>query len=320
AFLLSWLGVLSFSILGTSLLTAQDGKGIEFDNALAILAVSNATAFGGYLFHGWLGDRIGRRNTISLGWILCGFSFTGMLLAPHGNLAVVIALYSAGLFFLIGPYAALLFFNAESFPVHTRATGGSFINACGQVGAFIASFGITVSLCSGATWIEATAIWGCVPIFLSGLVILGARNVRSEEVHLDCDISRTTWTRRGRSVPRAGAQSTAVAAVRGGIWRQREGRSVGNPTRGRWWRCPNTPRPSVSRRSRPSTDAATSSSRRSSLSPETPQTQTVASVPRCARSPKSRMCWRCFPGGRAARRSTRSPRSTPNVRRMLLPG
>lgn len=185
AFLLNWLGVLAFSILGTSLLTASSGKGVAFNNALAVLIVSNATAFCGYLFHGWLGDRIGRRNTIAMGWILASLSFGGMLLAPHGSFGLIIALYSAGLFFLIGPYSALLFFNAESYPVHTRATGGALINACGQVGAIIGSLLITVSLSAGWSWTTSTALWGCVPILASGLLILAARNVDARTARRD---------------------------------------------------------------------------------------------------------------------------------------
>ncbi|WP_433286347.1 MFS transporter [Pseudonocardia sp. CA-142604] len=185
AFLLSWLGVLTFSILGTSLLTAESGKNISFDNALAILIISNATAFAGYLFHGWLGDRIGRRNTIAIGWIFSGLSFSGMLLAPDGSYGLIIALYSAGLFFLIGPYSALLFFNGESFPVHTRATGGSIINAAGQIGAVIGGLLITFALASGHSWDQAAFIWGCLPIFASGIIILGARNVSPHQVRRD---------------------------------------------------------------------------------------------------------------------------------------
>ena len=185
AFLLSWLGVLTFSILGTSLLTAESGKNISFDNALAILIISNATAFAGYVFHGWLGDRIGRRNTIAIGWIFSGLSFSGMLLAPNGSYGLIIALYSAGLFFLIGPYAALLFFNGESFPVHTRATGGSIINSAGQIGAVIGGLLITFALASGQSWTQAAFIWGCLPIFASGIIILGARNVSPRQVRRD---------------------------------------------------------------------------------------------------------------------------------------
>lgn len=185
SFLLSWLGVLAFAILGTSLPTAADGKAIAFDNALGILIVSNATVFAGYLFFGWFGDRIGRRNAISIGWILCGLSFGGMLLAPNGDFPLIITLYSAGLFFLIGPYAALLFFNAESFPVHTRATGGSIINAAGQVGAIIGGLLITASLAGGMSWTESTFLWGVLPIFASGILILFARNVDPRKVRTD---------------------------------------------------------------------------------------------------------------------------------------
>ena len=148
--------------------------------------VSNATAFAGYLYHGWLGDRIGRRNAISIGWVLSAASFVAMLLvAPQGNFGIIIALYSAGLFFLIGPYSALLFFNAESFPVHTRATGGAIINACGQVGAAIGGVLITASLAGGWTWIQSTLVWGALPILLSGFILLGARNVDPRTVRTD---------------------------------------------------------------------------------------------------------------------------------------
>ena len=185
AFLLNWLGVLAFAILGTSLLTAPDGKNIEFDNALLVLIISNATAFAGYLFHGWLGDRIGRRNAIGIGWILCAVSFFTMLQAPNGNFPLIIGLYSAGLFFLIGPFSALLFFTGESFPVHTRATGSSIINASGQVGAIIGGLLITATLAAGAGWINATLWWGVLPILASGLLIFAARNVDPSKVRQD---------------------------------------------------------------------------------------------------------------------------------------
>jgi MFS family permease len=185
AFLLNWFGVLAFAILGTSILTSDTGKRVGFTSALAILVVSNLTAFAGYLFFGWLGDRLGRRNAIAFGWLLAGASFTGMLLAPDGRLAPIVALYSAGLFFLIGPYSALLFFNGESFPVHTRATGGAILNACGQVGAILGGILITAWLTSGHSWTSAALIWGCLPVFLSGLLILAARNVDSRTARRD---------------------------------------------------------------------------------------------------------------------------------------
>ena len=185
AFLLNWLGVLAFSILGTSLLTAPDGKGITFNNALVVLIISNASAFAGYLFHGWLGDRIGRRNAIGIGWILCSASFFTMLQVPNGNFLLIVALYSAGLFFLIGPFSALMFFNGESLPVHTRATGSSLINASGQIGAIIGGLLITATLAGGSGWINAALWWGVIPILGSGLLIFAARNVDPRTVRID---------------------------------------------------------------------------------------------------------------------------------------
>ncbi|KAA0975882.1 MFS transporter [Paeniglutamicibacter gangotriensis] len=185
AFLLNWLGVLAFSILGTSLLTAPDGKDIAFNSALLVLIISNATAFAGYLFHGWLGDRIGRRNAIGIGWILCAISFFTMLQAPNGNFPLIVALYSAGLFFLIGPFSALMFFTGESFPVHTRATGSSLVNASGQVGAIIGGLLITATLAAGSGWINAALWWGVIPILASGLLIFAARNVDPRTIRTD---------------------------------------------------------------------------------------------------------------------------------------
>ena len=184
-FMLSWFGVLAFVILGTSILTADSGKGIEFSDALGILIISNATSFFGYLFHGWLGDRIGRRNTISLGWLLSAVSFALMLWAPSDNGTLIIVLYSAGLFFLIGPFAALLFFNGESFPVETRATGGAIINALGQVGAIVAGIAITAGLSAGLAWVDVALWWGALPILLAAIILLAARNVKPTAVRND---------------------------------------------------------------------------------------------------------------------------------------
>lgn len=179
AFALNWFGVVAFSILGTSLLTADDGKAISFDNALVVLIISNGTAFAGYLFHGWLGDRIGRRNTIGLGWLTSGIAFAALLAAPSGNFAVAVALYSVGLFFLIGPFSAVLFFTGESFPDSTRASGSALVNASGQAGAIVANLLISLTLAIGASWSAATLWWGVIPILASGALIFAARQPAS---------------------------------------------------------------------------------------------------------------------------------------------
>ncbi|WP_206031235.1 MFS transporter [Rhodococcus sp. B10] len=184
SFFLIWFGVLAFSILGTSVLNSADGKNIEFDGALQILIVSNFSAIAGYMFFGWLGDRIGRRNTIAIGWILCGACFTAMLLTPNSDYGLIVALYSLGLFLLSGPFAALLFFGGESFPVHVRATGNSIVAASGQLGAVVAGALITMTLAGGTGWTNTALMWGALPIFAAGVVILAARNVKPGEVRI----------------------------------------------------------------------------------------------------------------------------------------
>lgn len=96
---------------------------------------------------------------------------------PAGAAGGHVALYSAGLFFFIGPFSALLFFIRESFPVRTRPTGSSLINASGQVGAILGGVLITASLTAGQSWEMATLWSGCLPILLAGLLIFAAPNM-----------------------------------------------------------------------------------------------------------------------------------------------
>ncbi|MFE5853010.1 MFS transporter [Streptomyces sp. NPDC056500] len=184
AFLLNWLGILAFAFQGTLILV--NGKEVSFTGALEVLIVSNAAGFLGYLFHGWLGDRINRRTTIFVGWLISACCFTIMVLGPAGNFPLLVSAYAVGTFFLIGPYAAVLFFTGESFPVETRATGSSFINSLGQVGAIIGGALFTATLSAAGSgsqeqadaWIRSGLIWGCLPILLSAFAILFSRNVQ----------------------------------------------------------------------------------------------------------------------------------------------
>jgi MFS family permease len=184
AFLLNWLGILAFAFQGTLILV--NGKDVTFTGALEVLIVSNVAGFFGYLFHGWLGDRISRRNTIAIGWTVSAICFTVMVLGPDGNFPLLVGAYAVGTFFLIGPYAAVLFFNSESFPVETRATAGTLINALGQIGAILGGVLFTATLASAgsapaeqaAAWIRSGLLWGCLPILLSAAAIMCARNVK----------------------------------------------------------------------------------------------------------------------------------------------
>jgi MFS family permease len=182
---LNWFAIVIFAVLGTSVLAGSggtEGKHVAFSSALQVLIISNLAGFLGYMFHGWLGDKIGRRNTVSLGWIIGGIAFYLMLQAPNGDFWKIVPLYSLGLFFLIGPYSANLFLIGESFPSHIRATAGAFVNASGQLGAIVAGFGVTHTLVSGADWVQAAIYWGAIPCSVSGICMLLARHVDPQSV------------------------------------------------------------------------------------------------------------------------------------------
>lgn len=179
AILLNWSAIQVFSVLGTSVIVSVHK--LSFENSLWILVLSNLVGFIGYLVHGWLGDRIGRRNTVALGWMCGGLAFFAMIQAPS-DLITVVALYSLGLFFLTGPYSAMLFFMGESFPTSIRATGGAIVHAMGPIGAIVAGLGITSVLSTGGEWHSAALWFGALPCFLSGLIMFAARHVEPHSV------------------------------------------------------------------------------------------------------------------------------------------
>jgi MFS family permease len=174
--LLNWFPVQVFSVLGTTVITSVHN--ISFTNSLFILILSNLIAYTGYLTHGFFGDKFGRRWVIAIGWFLGGIAFTAMLYGPS-NYFVVVALYSLGQFFLIGPYSCVLFFVGESYSSAIRGTGSALVNGIGPMGAVLASFGAATLLTAGGDWRTAAFWFGAVPCALSGLVVLAARDVRA---------------------------------------------------------------------------------------------------------------------------------------------
>jgi MFS family permease len=175
AFLLNWFGVQVFAVLGTTVLTK--GPGVSFSSTLVVLIVSNGLSYIGYLVHGIVGDKIGRRETIMGGWLLSGISYALMLFVVHGYVGVLTT-YSIGLFFLIGPYSALLFYMGESYPTRMRGTGTSVVNAMGPIGAILGSAVLTGLLSAGFSMSLSALIAGALAIFLSGFLMLGARRIR----------------------------------------------------------------------------------------------------------------------------------------------
>lgn len=174
AWLVNWFGIQTFSVLGTTVL--ESGKGIDAGDALMLVVVSNLVGALGYLTHGWLGDRIGRKRVIIIGWILGGLFFAAMLLGPS-NQGYVLVTYMLGLFFLLGPYAAIMFFQAECYDTDCRATGSTFIGAMSQPGAIIGGFLLT-GLAAAAVPFSTAALWvGALGTLVSGLIMIGARSI-----------------------------------------------------------------------------------------------------------------------------------------------
>jgi MFS family permease len=175
AMLCNWVGIQVFAVLGTTVLT--EGKGVEFSSSLIILVISNAAAYIGYLCHGFVGDRIGRRLTIAGGWLVSSIAYTLMLFGPDAT-AFVLTMYTAGLFFIIGPYAALLFFMGESFPTRVRGTGSSFVNAMGPAGAIVGSALFSLFTGIGLSVVLTAFLAGSIATLLSALLMLGTRDVK----------------------------------------------------------------------------------------------------------------------------------------------
>ncbi len=182
AWLFNWMAIQVFSVLGTSVLTGA--KGFSFDNSLVVLVLANAVGFCGYIFHGWVGDRIGRRTTIIGGWTVGAVVTAAMLLGPDSS-AWVMVTYSLSLFFLTGPYAALLFYMGESFPAQVRGMGTNVAHVMGPVGGIAGSALLTVLLSAGAGMRTAALVTGSVFMLLSGIVMLGARNTGNRTVELE---------------------------------------------------------------------------------------------------------------------------------------
>lgn len=171
------MGIQTFSVLGTTVL--ETGKGVDASSALLMIIVANIVGALGYLTHGWLGDRFGRKNVIVFGWIVAGIAFTVMMLGPS-NATFVVPMYMIGLFFLLGPYAAIMYFQAECFQSECRGTGSAFIVSMSQPGAVIGGFILTALVTANFGLSNATIVIALGGVLLSGLIMMLARPVRQE--------------------------------------------------------------------------------------------------------------------------------------------
>lgn len=177
AWIINFFGIMVFSILGSSVLV--NSRGVELADAFWMLIVINALAYFGYVFHGWFGDVIGRKKTIIIGWIISGISFAVMLSPIASTPTLIILSYGTGLFFLVGPYAAIQYFMAECYPVSCRATGLAFIGAMSQPGIILG--GALFTLVTAAAGTTAAALWvGALGTLASGLLMIAAKPIPRE--------------------------------------------------------------------------------------------------------------------------------------------
>ena len=172
--LLSWMSIQVFAVLGTTVLV--EAKGVSFESSLHVLILANAVGFLGYLFHGWLGDRIGRRITVLIGFILGGLASTLMLIGPNSS-NYVFGLYALTLFFLLGPFAAMLFYMGESFPPQVRGMGTNVAHVMAPVGAILGSGIVSILLTQGVSMTTTALIAGSIPMISSGFLMFGTRRV-----------------------------------------------------------------------------------------------------------------------------------------------
>lgn len=84
-------------------------------------------------------------------------------------------MYAIGLFFLLGPYAAMVFYMGASFPARVRGLGSNTAHVMGPLGAIAGSVVLAALLSAGQHVTTAAFVAGALGIFISGVLMLGAR-------------------------------------------------------------------------------------------------------------------------------------------------
>lgn len=119
---------------------------------------------------GWIGDKIGRRNTYIIGWVLQLVGVIALFpLVNTGDIALLtlgLVILTAGLGFTYGPQAALY---AELFPASIRFSGVSISYAIGAIlgGAFAPTIATALVQATGTT---TSVTWYLVGMTLLGLI------------------------------------------------------------------------------------------------------------------------------------------------------
>jgi MFS family permease len=149
--------------------TNPDGPvALERGPVLWAVAGSAVTWLLSTLFAGWISDRIGRRTTYIIGWVLqLGGVFALFPLVNTGNIWGVfggVAILTIGLGLTYGPQAALY---SELFPAPVRFSGVSISYAIGAIlgGAFAPTIATAL--------VQATGTTVSVTYYLAGMTVIG---------------------------------------------------------------------------------------------------------------------------------------------------
>jgi MFS family permease len=149
--------------------TSPDGPlALERGPVLWAVAGSAITWLISTAIAGWVSDRIGRRTTYIIGWIVQLVTvFTLFPLVNTGNIGLLfagLAILTLGLGFTYGPQAALY---SELFPASVRFSGVSISYAIGAIlgGAFAPTIATAL--------VQATGTTMSVTWYLAGITVLG---------------------------------------------------------------------------------------------------------------------------------------------------
>lgn len=149
--------------------TNPDGPvGLDRGSVLWAVTASSVSWLVSTFVAGWLSDRIGRRNTYLIGWLLQGSAVLALFplvnTANPGLLALGLILLTLGLGFTYGPQSA---WYSEMFPASVRFSGVSISYAIGAIvgGAFAPTI---------AAWLQqTTGTSQSVTWYLLGMTVVG---------------------------------------------------------------------------------------------------------------------------------------------------
>jgi len=181
-FFLKLIGDSQMTVLATTVLV--HGKGVNLTSALWTVFIGNGVAFLGYLLFGYVGDRLGRRETVIACEVMAAAATVLLLVFAQGFAAVVIC-YSLVLFFAQGAAAPLFAYIGESYPTRVRGTGAAFIGITGPIGGVVGPL-LYASLQSAGLSPATAALSGAVAALLAATCLFGARRIRprQELVHV----------------------------------------------------------------------------------------------------------------------------------------